>query len=568
MTPISWHRQHMLLAIAGLSVTCLIAGIIWSSDRGLELTDEAYYLLSAIHPDQIKLYISAQHWVLAPLWSLTGSLQGFRLLGAAILLGSAALLALGATRCLALLTGGAPSVATYLGVAAAGGVGALLYAVTIAPSPSYNLLASAGAYGAAGCALLAMDRRRAAGTVAFCVVSGGWLAICLINKPSAGICVGLTVLALVIGLFSDRRKWLAVGAGILGTVVTLTLFLLSQPSLLAVQDSIRGGLDLFRMVQTEPVAERLVRYAVGMLVFTVKALLAFAPAVILAAALPRYPRRGLALSMLFLALCSIIIGKHYQGGMTQYVDVAETAYVLLILAVGLGFRGWIGHPKVRLLVAGLIILPFSISIGTGNSLFTQVIVALAPWTILATLLCLIGNHAPAIRLAQTGVTLLLLTVIPVQVLTSYTADPYHLNAPLTDQSEPVAVGRLGTVRVDPVTLQLLADMDAVRTTCAIQPDAYFLGLYNVPGLALVLDAIPPVTPWVGNAAQTATVLSNWQPKPKDQVVLALTPEAQAIRSDLMEGLRRGPDPGTYCGSATFPKEATRVEFWLSRASSP
>lgn len=173
MTVISWHRQRMLCMVAILCCAGLIAAVIWSSDRGLELTDEAYYLLSAIHPEQVQLYISAQHWVLAPLWAITESLQGFRLTGAALLLGAAVLLALGATRCLALLTGTLPAVFTYLGVAAAGGVGALLYVVTIAPSPSYNLLASAGAYGAAGCALLAVDQRRKVACGALCAGAGG-----------------------------------------------------------------------------------------------------------------------------------------------------------------------------------------------------------------------------------------------------------------------------------------------------------------------------------------------------------------------------------------------------------
>ena len=85
--------------VPGLAILCclgLVASGVWASDRALEITDEAYYLLAAIYPEHIRFYISAQHWVLAPLWSVSESLQGFRLTGAAVLLGSAALLAAGA----------------------------------------------------------------------------------------------------------------------------------------------------------------------------------------------------------------------------------------------------------------------------------------------------------------------------------------------------------------------------------------------------------------------------------------------------------------------------------------
>lgn len=562
MKSVSLHPQRLLCTIAILSFASLFAGVIWSSDRGLELTDEAYYLLSAIHPDQVQLYISAQHWVLAPLWAMTESLQGFRLVGATLLIGTAVFLALGVTRSLALLTGSVPTVFTFLGVSAAGGVGALLYVVTIAPSPSYNLLTSAGAYGAVGCALLAVDRHRKVASGAICLFAGGWLALSIMNKPSAGVCIGLTVLALVLGLQSGSRKWLMVGAGGLGTLLTLSVFVLMQPSVQAVYDSLSGGLELFRLVQTEPIAARLARYVVTILFSTGEALLSFGPAVLVTAALPRYPRLWLAISLLFLALSSIIIGKHYLGGMTRYESISEAIYALLILSITLGFRTWIDHPKIRLLFASLLILPFSSTIGTGNSLFTQVIVALAPWTILAVLACMIASRNAVIRFAQVGTTVLLLIVIPVQVISSFTREPYHLNAPLTAQSEVAFVRRLGSLKIDPATRQFLIEMEMLRKVCAIGPDAFFLGLFNVPGLALVLDAIPPVTPWLNNTDQAATLLSHWTLDPTRQVILALTPEVQADPLTLPAAIQPKLGTGKYCGSATLPYESKKIELWL------
>lgn len=555
------QRQPTLSVVAVLCCVSLIAGVVWSSDRGLGLTDEAYYLLSAIHPEQVQLYISAQHWVLAPLWALTGSLEAFRLVGAVILLGSAGLLAMGATRAMAAVTGYPVPALTTLGVAAASGVGALAYVATIAPSPSYNLLASAGGYGAVGCALLALNRGRWVG-LSLAIAAGGWLAVSLINKPSAGVCVGLTVLALVAGLQSGGRKWGIIGAGVLGTVATLGWFAAMQPSAVAIEDSFRGGLDLFRMVQTEPVMERLMRYAVTTAAFVVGAVTAFWPTALLAVALLVYPRNWLAWVLVGAALVGVLLGKHHMAGMTRYVGMVQAHYALLIVTLALGVRYWIGHAQLRWLFAGLLVLPFSIAIGTGNALFTQVIVALAPWTMVAAMLGMVAGQSPALRLAQRGVAALLLVVVTAQVFNSFTREPYHLHAPLIAQTEVVSVGRLGALRVDPFTADFLAQVAGIRQVCGIGPETAYLGIFNLPGLALLLDAVAPVTPWLNNVDQLAAVLKHWQPDPARPTVLALSPEVW--RDPAVLPLAIWPPAGQrrLCGKAKLPYDGTEVEFWL------
>lgn len=564
MTALPWKSLRWLSFLAIICCASVIAGVIWSSGRGLELTDEAYYILSAIHPDQVQLYVSAQHWMLAPLWALTESLQGFRLIGATLLVSASTLLSLGAARCFAIYTGFAPTALTLLGVVAAGGIGALLYVVTIAPSPSYNLLASVGAYAAMGCALFALDRRQIGASFALCCLAGAGLAICVLNKPAAGICVGLTILVLILYLQSDWRKWIMVGAGGMGTISTLGLFVLIQPSQLTVFESLSGGLELFRMVQTEPILARLIRYVATVAIATSKALLLFLPVVIFTVVVMRNSRQWQAWGLLLTALCTIIIGKHYLGGMTRYTSIAEAIYALLIIGIALGFNTWIRGRKTRLLFAGLLVLPFSITIGTGNSLFTQVIVALAPWTIFAFLSCWMANKSEAVRLAQTGITAVLLILIPVQVFSSFTREPYHLNAPLTAQSEDVFIPRLGALKVDLTTAQFLIQMNGAQSNCAIRPEAFFVGLFNVPGLALLLDATPPVTPWLNNSAQATTILSYWRPNSKTQVIVALTSEAKKQPSTLPQDFQPSAVFSKFCGTVTFPFESKEVDIWLLR----
>ncbi|MBZ8119941.1 hypothetical protein KUD11_14990 [Roseovarius sp. LXJ103] len=533
----------------------------------MEFTDEAYYLLSAIHPDQILLYISAQHWTLAPLWALTESLQGFRMTGAAILLGTSSLLGWGAVWILAHLTDRVWSRLEVAGVIAASAVGALMYVATIAPSPSYNLLASAGAYGAAGLTFLAIGRAKPSTGLMLSLLAGLCLAVAFVNKPSAGICTALVVCGLMLGLEERRRKWAMVTAGIIGATLTLVLLVLTHPGTLPVRDSFNSGLELFRMVQTESVGARLIRYAVTLLSSTAGALITFSPTVFAFIALLFYPRRWLAITTVSILILNAVLEKTYLGGVDQYPTIMEGYYTLIILAFGCGVRAWTINRRVALFYTGLVLLPFSVAIGTGNALFTQIVITLAPWSITVVLLALMTQASPITRanetrhLMQHSCACLFLVLSTSQIITSFGRAPYHLQTPLVAHTQTVSVGMLGDVKVDAATAAFLGEIEQAKEICAIQPGAAFMGLFNVPGLALIFDAVPPVSPWLNNPAQADTVLEYWNPDSAPQVVMVLTREVIAEQVTLPARLQ--PDQNGYmlCGTPLLPFQQHTVEVW-------
>ena len=558
--------SNLLAIVALLCLVVLVAGVVWASDRGLELTDEAYYLLSAIHPEHVTLYISAQHWVLAPLWRLTQSLQGFRLTGAAILIGSASVLAMGAAHAFTLVTKGRAARLLDLGmVMAAGCIGALLYVATIAPSPSYNLMASAGAYGSLGFALLALDRRLGT-SMGLGGLGGVALAVCLVCKPSAGICVGLTVLLVVLGLQGGPRKWAICGLGVLGALGTVALMVAVQPREPSVIDSLRSGLDLFRMVQTESVTDRLIRYAATVVTSFAKSLIAFLPVIMLVILSWRYPRRWLFGLTLLVWVLNLYVERNYLSGMTALVRMAEAIYVLVFVIAALWLRGATVSGKAKLLLAALFCLPFAATIGTGNALFTQVVVALAPWTVGVAVLACASDHRSPTFLLQRGATALLLILVTVQITVSYLRDPYHLAEPLIRQTEAVRIPQLGMVKVDAQTRQFLDQVAQARQTCAIVPGGAYFGMFNLPGLALTLDLVPPVTPWLNNTEQTVTVLQRWSPGAFDRIVVAFSADAWADPLLLPPDLRPGARGYAFCGRATVPQDGQVIEIWASPVS--
>ncbi|MCR9089622.1 MAG: hypothetical protein NXH97_23140 [Rhodobacteraceae bacterium] len=554
----------LFASVALLCGGLLVAGVIWASGRGFEITDEAYYLLSAIYPERVELYVSAQHWVTAPLWAVTGSLQGFRLIGAAVLAFSSAVLGFGILRVLQSYGPENPSRLCRAGLVAASVIGALAYVATIAPSPSYNLLAAAGAYGGAGFALLAVERNRASVAMCLYLLAGLSLAVSFVSKPSAGVCATLLVALLILITVRGPSKFLFGPVVAAAMVVGLFCLYALQPSDPPVLDSLRNGLELFRIVQSEPVGVRLLRYTTTTLGAMGQALIALAPGLLLAVALLAFQKLWLAVLLPLILLASVVMGAHYLGGAYEYHRQMEAVFALMVVLILLSVRPLINWPRLALTTAALLLLPYAVAIGTGNALFTQPIVSLAPWIAVAAMLAVqTGLGTPPVVLARQGTAALLLLLLTSQILTSYGRAPYHLAEPLTGQAEPATIDRLGDVRVDLATIQMLDDVARARETCALASGADFLGLYNVPGLALAFAAQPPVSPWLNNLSQLEMIGTTWHPAPNRRVILALTSEAQGPSAQLPENLLPLHDGHVFCGQVRVAFNGEAVDIWAS-----
>ena len=169
-------------------VAVLLVYCLWSLDRGLDLTDESYYLAAAINPKSVILWATAMHWFTSGLWQLSGSLAGFRGMGLAILSASSVVLALGAVRTfqmsgIGVVTRGL----SILLIAACSLVGALLYHAFVPFTPSYNLLAVSGAYMALGLVYLTANIPRSLLLYCLQLLAGAALGIAFLTKFSSGV---------------------------------------------------------------------------------------------------------------------------------------------------------------------------------------------------------------------------------------------------------------------------------------------------------------------------------------------------------------------------------------------
>jgi hypothetical protein len=204
-----------------------------------------------------------------------GSITMFRASGMVLLLASSSLLALGVySACLRF--GLVADRFALKGVVLAGSaVAAMLYASTINLSPCYNLLASTGAYAAAGMVLLATNRPSSAHKYILYGLAGGALGAEALCKASAGIATS----ALVICAVSSTPRFDKIFGPVamaFGAVTFACAALFVNTTMSDTAQAVGQGMQLFRLIQVEMIGARLVRYSIEFIAYFKTTLVAFA----------------------------------------------------------------------------------------------------------------------------------------------------------------------------------------------------------------------------------------------------------------------------------------------------
>jgi hypothetical protein len=578
----SWKVENVTRTIILLCAFLAIAYCIWTLDRGFEITDESYYLLLAMHAGSVKLFISAQQWITAGLWQVTGSITMFRAAGMISLLASSTLLALGVfSACLrfGLLADRFESKCVVL---AGSAVGAMLYSSTINLSPCYNLLASAGAYAAAGMVLLASNRSSILHKYSLFAIAGCAIGAEVLCKPSAGAAtLALLVLWGVVFEHSRFDKIFGPVAMICGAVTLAGIVLLVNTTISDAMQTVEQSMQLFRIVQAETIAARLVRYSIEFWEYLLTTLRAFAipiAATIVYATTRRaiFAQFGLAALVFTLVFGSLkagwptfsmhnaTVGNYLFGGFNRYDVQTIAIFAMLVIVLIVSIPVWNKNRGTLALFVGLILLPYSVAIGTGNALFTQVIDSLAPWGVVIAVLVVALHPDDFNKMLSSLIGICFIVTITVQIVTSGFR-PYHLSSPLAKQDQTTTVGNLGEVKVDAGTYKFIAEMRAAINECDIAPGAPFIGLYNIPGVALALQAVPALTPWLNNRAQAEFVIERVRSEGLHSAVVALQMGDNEAFPPLPKQLAEFPLGYRYCGMATYPNMQQRIQIWQSNA---
>jgi hypothetical protein len=565
----SRHRANLqivceaIVVIATVSVVIGLAGwAFWTFDRGFEVTDESYYILNGRFPEAIRFFFSPTQWIASPLWWLGGSLAGFRAAGFVVL-----------TLCAGALGYGLAKVGHWFGVAdtdrpvgrvlmiGASIIGSWLYGAIISFSPSYNSLSTAGAYLAVGLFLAGLDCTDTRRSLANAIAVGVALALTLIAKFTSGI----SVVGLVLGMYAvfwraPGVRWINVAATCLAVPIALVGIASFYDAPTHAWAAFREGLALTDLAQqNESMMVRLLRNWNECLALLVSSCEMFGVPLACAVLAALFRRSLFGIAGAIVVAVIVARAEFPLGSTDKYLTPTMPLIAIVILSMVTTLLTWCQSLRLTMLVGGLFLLPFLIALGSGNPLSSQINLSLASWGLLCATLAMAAKGGE--RLVTMLLCLILMATIAGHIIMSGIRAPYRLSGPITEQTIPVDIQGLGRVRVDSATKQFIDDVRAAANHCRISREQPYLGFYNLPGVALVLDAVPVDVPWLFADTFARAVVQRAKATKIRSAIIAVKLAENGNRTSV-PGIIGFPANYRLCGTATLPFQKDRFELWV------
>jgi hypothetical protein len=468
----SQSRIGGVTLLLGASLALLICGglLLYGSGRGLDLTDEIFYLIWARDPNAYQLVYQPFGYLLHPLFQLVGDLRTYRLAGFGIAAGAGALLA-------ASLPGASRNPVAFLVYGAAA---ALTIFFPWIVTPSYNSAANVGAMLIIGGILKALEGSPAA-RVTGALAGAVGLCLAAFGKPP------LFAIAVVVMLLT------AVGAR--GARIALFASLVLAAALMSL---ILAPVEIVALVARMSVSQHLLGLPNTPLALPAKVLrdwLAVPSPLILAAitAAGGFVFRRSRVSA-WLGYAAIGLSLYYVASVAEAAidDSIPDFLGLAIVTTAAGYTGVVqcAWRTEGFGIALLLLAPAAVALGTFNNQWFQLNFSMAfPFLALFALAA-----ADEVRWRKWAARAFAIAG-PILVLMLAALHPYSLPASIFDQQiriePPLAHGE---VLVDPETATF------VRSARGLARGALLVDLSGTgPGVAAVLGGRSPVLPWLNPA---------------------------------------------------------------------
>jgi hypothetical protein len=481
----------VLLTAVALSLLICAGVLVYGSGRGLDLTDEIFYLVWTRDPNAYSLIYQPFGYLLHPLFMAAGGdLQTYRLAGFSITAAAGAVLGWSLS----------PAGRTSAVFALYGAAAALTIIFPWIITPNYNSAANVGALLILAGVVNAFEVQPARRILGGSVGAAG-LCLAAFSKPPL---FAIGVAMMLIGACASRRQRAAlplIAAPLLG-VVLISLFL--SPAKMP---------DLFRRMLESQHALALPNTPLGLPAKLMRdwgaVPLVLSAAVLAAAASFALRRtRWFAWPGYTAVALSFLYARNAAADVTDG-DIPDFVGLSLVLLVA-GYAGVLQHREGARLptIALLLATPAAVALGTFNNQWSQLNFSMAfPLLALFTL----ASADPVSwrrRIAQALCALGPPTLI---LLAAYI--PYSLPAPIFEQQTAIHPPLAhGTVLVDEETA------DFVTSAHGLAQDALLIDLSGTgPGVGAVVGARAPVLAWLNPATATTpdVVWSRLTPEERD-----------------------------------------------------
>ncbi|HWA11823.1 MAG TPA: hypothetical protein VHA15_01890 [Burkholderiales bacterium] len=574
---------------AGLCLATILGYLAWASGRGIDITDNGYYLLSSAHPDDVLVSLTSAHEYTARLLRVArGEVAAFRVVGAMLMLASSVVLFAGLRRALRIVDGRGHAAHLALFVA----LGCLSYYGWTLLTPGYNLLNAVALQCSAGSLLLAMPgpgdsgRGTARRQVAAALLAGASAgAAFFIKFPTGILLLAASALVVVAWPYGNERRRLMGGlvAGFFAwglfhfAMIQAPASFLSQwrqgLALVGLLGSVHGGGIVAAYLRDAGAVFHLILAKYGWVYLGVM-LVWFAgrrrPSAAWVSGVP-------AAAFVLFGFATMMAGFHYGGDIPSRRNLAFHAGLLLLILLLLLYCSGPGAAGVRdlwksqrarlVVVAFLLPLPAIGAIGTGNPLRLNMMLHLGPWLALVSMGLWGLAERPGGRWTLLAGTLLAAGVCASQVVTGGEVSPYRLNAPMSRQLVDTKFGpEPQTLKLDGETAAFVDGLRRTARACGLRPGDDVIAFTGMPGLVYGLDARSPGIPWYsggypGSAAANAFALGLVPPARLASAWILVKEGTPNAVPDLAALAIRFPQAYALCGSGVWPVTRQQVQLW-------
>jgi hypothetical protein len=531
--------------ILGLATGLLIAGVVVAGlaacfaaiPRGIDLTDESYYILSALYPKQYLVTSSDFQLITAPVLGIVHYVWALRLINLVALLGASTFFAVSFLKTAPTLLGVHFQRSDSLAIGATIVAGALLPSVYTAQTPGYNQLTFWILLCNASVLLMLAAKRipRSVEPAAWAAVGALlWVQI-LVKWPA--LMASLPLLALALWRMEPRPRSMRMCVLFVasGSVLALIVTGVFVP-VTAVLEGLRQGGVVTTTYQRHGVGYLLWQYALQLrhlastMVCTYWYLLAAGVIGGVLCAMKRSARA--AALVLAVGLCVLtpvlILDGRARGGVAPYTTLVSRssvlpAYVAFAVTAGLTAhvlrRRFAVNRKV-LFTCSFLLMPFLSALGTDNYIWTNALFVASFWVAAALVLTsdAFGSFA---RYPIRGLAIALSTLIAFTAVDATWSNPYR-QAPLSQDSVVVTIpGPLNGLRVDPATEQFLEAVRAQVVAPQSGKNPIMVDWAEVPGAQVAGGVEQPYRVWLLQGTEPAERTLGISCKDRDRGVFLL-----------------------------------------------
>lgn len=538
-TTIAPSRRNRILSLTqGLDLSIFVLGLlvlievvflIWTFDKGLDLTDEGFYLLSATHPEDVLISFSSFHWLTYPIFKLVrGDIFSFRLVNLILLLLSVTVFWFGILGSLKQIMiyrlTFHDSIAMYLFLVIGG---LATYSWTLR-TPSYNSLSVIGTYITLGLffstLLVAENDKYKKYCVDLTSAIGTGISISLIFFSKSTTAITITAIIVFITmlwkLLSIHRRLLI----LLGLGLGITLGLVFYFEFLQPMDSwltmIRSWIYFMLAVDPAHSSHILVKeLVVGLMYTSYEAFISYFMVYILVGVTitkfyyfdksntPLRQRRLLhSFLFCFLVFAVSSLVRKFPFHEVCAWGVFYVGWLVLIVSMILGIAltipsqmqllRFMVRRELFLIIGFLIIAPFAVAAGTSNRIFCNVMNSMASWYGIIFVLLLALSKTLGNKLLLTSGLLLIAVFQVCNVIWAHLYEPYRLNKGMLEQVvETEIAGSSTTLKLDLETSQILKEIQKEAEACGYLRGDYLLAFWDLPGVVFALGARSPLLPW-------------------------------------------------------------------------